>query len=67
MSFVKSRYNSKAVVMATQHDKGKLVAPHFNEILAMSLNEVLVDTDSPITNPIVNAADNKHSTARYHP
>jgi hypothetical protein len=46
VSFVKSRYNSKAVVMATQHDKGKLVAPHFNEILAMSLNEVLVDTDS---------------------
>lgn len=32
--------------MATQHDKGRLVAPHFNEILAMGLNEVLVDTDS---------------------
>ena len=31
--------------MATKHDKGRLVAPHFQEILAMRVEEVLVDTD----------------------
>jgi ribosomal protein S27AE len=45
VSFVKSRYNSKLVVMATKHDKGRLLAPHFEEILSMRVEEVLVDTD----------------------
>ena len=31
--------------MATKHDKGKLVAQPFNDILAMTVQEVLVDTD----------------------
>ena len=31
--------------MATKHDKGRLVAPHFDEILSMRVEEVLVDTD----------------------
>ena len=45
MSFIKSRYNSKLAVMATQHDKAKLVAQHFEQILSMQVQEVLVDTD----------------------
>lgn len=32
--------------MATMHDKGRLVAGHFNEILQMRIEEVLVDTDA---------------------
>ena len=31
--------------MATKHDKGQLIAPCFDEILAMRVEEVLVDTD----------------------
>lgn len=31
--------------MATKHDKGRLVAPHFDGILSMKVEEVLVDTD----------------------
>ena len=45
MSFIKSRYNSKVAVMATKHDKGRLITPHFDEILSMRVEEVLVDTD----------------------
>jgi hypothetical protein len=45
VSFVKSRYNSKVVVMATKHDKARLVTEHFDEILSMRVQEVLVDTD----------------------
>ena len=45
MSLIKSRYNSRLVVMPTKHDKAKLVSKHFNEILAMQVQEVFVDTD----------------------
>jgi hypothetical protein len=45
VSFVQSRYNSKLVVMATKHDKTKLVAQPFNDVLAMRAQEVIVDTD----------------------
>jgi hypothetical protein len=45
VSFIKSRYNSKVAVMATKHDKGRLLAPAFDEILSMRVEEVLVDTD----------------------
>ena len=45
MILIKSRYNSRLVVMPTKHDKAKLVAKHFNDILAMQVQEVLVDTD----------------------
>jgi hypothetical protein len=31
--------------MATKHDKGRLLAPAFDEILSMRVEEVLVDTD----------------------
>ena len=31
--------------MATKHDKGQLIAPCFDEILAMRVEEILVDTD----------------------
>jgi hypothetical protein len=31
--------------MPTKHDKAKLVTKHFNEILAMQVQEVVVDTD----------------------
>jgi hypothetical protein len=31
--------------MPTKHDKARLVAQHFNEILAMQVQEVVVDTD----------------------
>jgi hypothetical protein len=46
VSFVKGRYNSQLAVMATQHDKAKLVAQHFEQILSMQVQEVLVDTDA---------------------
>ena len=45
MNFVKSKYNSKTVVMPTKHEKAKLIAPHFNEVLSMEIKEVAVDTD----------------------
>jgi len=45
VSLIKSRYNSRLVVMPTKHDKAKLVSKHFNEILAMQVQEVFVDTD----------------------
>jgi len=31
--------------MPTKHDKARLVAQHFNDILAMQVQEVVVDTD----------------------
>ena len=31
--------------MPTKHDKAKLVTKHFNDILAMQVQEVVVDTD----------------------
>jgi len=45
VSLIKSRYNSRLVVMPTKHDKAKLVSKYFNEILAMQVQEVFVDTD----------------------
>lgn len=45
MTFVKSKYNSKTVVMPTKHDKAKLIAPHFYEVLSMEIKEVAFDTD----------------------
>jgi hypothetical protein len=45
VSFVQNRYNSQLVVMATKHDKGKLVAQPFKDILDITVQEVLVDTD----------------------
>ncbi len=45
MSFIKSRYNSRLVVMPTKHDKAKLVTQYFDDILSMCVQEVLVDTD----------------------
>lgn len=42
---MQSRYNSRLVVMPTKHEKAKLVSQPFKEILAMTVQEVLVDTD----------------------
>jgi hypothetical protein len=32
--------------MATKHDKGRLVAPHFHDLLAVTVEEVEIDTDA---------------------
>lgn len=45
MSVNKSRYNSQIAVMPTKHEKAKLVNKHFNDILALHVQEVVVDTD----------------------
>lgn len=46
MSFVISRYNHTVAVMPTMHDKGRLIAPAFKEILEIKIEEVGVDTDA---------------------